>query len=107
MQWPATKRSAGDFSGLPHGDPTHCCIFDHIRHNWPEATPGAPTAKGAKYGFGGLIDLESAKPVAVTTAWHEFARRDYGNRPESAHLCRRQRPISRPSCRYTGYFRGV
>jgi hypothetical protein len=61
MQWPATKRSGGDFSGLPHGDPTHCCIFDHIRHNWPEATPGALTANGAKCGF----DLARAEPVAV------------------------------------------
>jgi hypothetical protein len=36
----------------------------------------ALTAKGAKYGFGGLIDLASAEPVAVAKAWASRRRRD-------------------------------
>jgi two-component system nitrogen regulation response regulator GlnG len=36
----ALRHRQGDFSGLPPGDPAHCCIFGHIRHNWPGATRG-------------------------------------------------------------------
>jgi hypothetical protein len=32
------RHRQGDFSGLPPGDPAHCWIFGHIRHNWPGET---------------------------------------------------------------------
>jgi hypothetical protein len=46
----------------------------------------ALTAKGAKYGFGGLIDLANAEPVAVAKAWASRRRRDGRGGAEGAGI---------------------
>jgi len=53
------------FRGSPLGDPSNCCIFGHIRHNWPGSAQESdenPDGEGHKHGFG------KHRPVFVVMA---------------------------------------
>jgi hypothetical protein len=64
----AARQRQGDFSELPPDDRTSHCVFGHIGQNWPQQHGNRMktlTAKDAKCGFGRLIDLARAAPVAA------------------------------------------
>jgi PHD/YefM family antitoxin component YafN of YafNO toxin-antitoxin module len=98
LPWP---RGSGQFFGLSRGDPAHCCIFGHIRHNWPGATQSRMkilTANDAKYGVGQLIDLarkpatmaKHGHPVVVVIAVEEYERMKVLDAPAAVRAPRRK-----------------